>query len=384
MHDYIYNDLKCQWNPLISIGFYVFLCYSNRMSIEGGSPKPIDSYSLLAEFGNEARLLALGMVPVEGAITSYNMHKMLGDAAGELADWVPSPTSTRLYSQRLETVGVLEAVQHPRRTGANAYELTELGKHTGRPVAGHLLDYSGHYDHSLSEVFGPPNSKSKDGSKPCLVRIGVLDVLGHNMEQRFRIADLAEQLDARPALVGYVVRTMASSGLISTEQLEPNASAVGYIAKEELWAPDLFKRNPSQIYIDIAESIKARAVADRETSVTNSQIAGDLETIYGHNPEERDLVSEVATRTRRLAVEKGVLEIVRRMPEHNARTVAWLEEDQFVQVEDILDIIDGLQGQDPEFFEEGESLLAQAIDDSDTVCHLLDKAVGLEEVGHHE
>ncbi|HUD05741.1 MAG TPA: hypothetical protein VMR18_02395 [Candidatus Saccharimonadales bacterium] len=339
--------------------------------IEGLSPS--DTYQVASVVGNqEHKLFVYGLMVPGVPYTVTPLHTAFMELQGDDPAWV---VHKNVPHEFCATFSLAQLVVEQRVGNRNflGYTVEEERRKLVLPFIGHLGELSLFNDPSLLDYFGPTATNSESGIRPSERRIKLMNVLRQTEGKRTRVSDLSAPLEVSVSVAGLISDDLATSRIISKESSGRGKPAVTFTPNAGLQTTEFSQSNASQILFDTVAVLQEHFRKYPDSEVSNEDIASQLVESYGYDMPNNTLHRKINSVTVYLGMKK-VITPKRKIEGDNARGVVWATDGQLEVINQVLEIVGGLQKPDDSYIASGLDKIDTIIDEPDFVKHLVLKA----------
>jgi len=355
------------------------------------TPEPLSEDqlgSLLSAFGNnESKALTLVAMEPGVIYQSGNLKRELHSRQTERGWDINSKTLIMYCSESLSPIGLVARELIDPDTGSYGFILTELGEEIGKPLAGHLLDFSlKHPQISLFELFGATFSNASSGrsiddegqenfprapQKALLLFEALL-----TSQLPLRVTDLAYEMGVDISEIDTVLERLGARGVVQHRSEIGRAESVMYSvspgAKDiDITAPP--RNSDITLGQRIYDTLLVHFNGQGEVApVSISDVQELVKTAYPQYIERKNL-NVAVTRILRHFNREGIL--TSETPwDYTKRSSVDLTPEQRELLEELVIICHRFQGQAEDFIAEGRQKYRRIVRNPKEKTILLEKA----------
>jgi hypothetical protein len=327
-------------------------------------------YDVISGVGNnELKGLVFGLMRNEVSYTASPLHAKTIAMQGEDPAWHVSTQTPFSYCETFTNVGVVaKSTAEPL-----AYRINEVGKKLALPLLGHLLDVSLNEEQSLAAFHGPTQTNADSAIRPSQRRIEIMRAMRDSDGAKTPMANIASKLSTKVHAAGEIAQDLAAVNIIERESSGRGKPTVSYLAEPGLADVKLRQDVGSQLLFDVAAVLKEH-FKNSQDPITNADIASALISNYGYDEGKTALIKKVSNKTHQLSHVRKVLKSVREVEGSNVREAIWATDEQLATINNLLQVIDGMQNPTAKYLSEGREKIEVILSDPDIVNHLVAKA----------
>lgn len=338
--------------------------------------------NLLSAVGNhEAKAITLILMRDGITYDAGKLHRAVLDAQGENKGWRMKDTGPFGYCfQSLAPIGLVAKETLNSDLSTYGYQITPKGKELGITLAGLLLGFSEKYNISLNLLFGSTTSTSKERTiktekedfqfkkRAPSTTLKILFELLTSPSLPIRETDLAKRMGEHAInnLTKNLIR-LSTLGLIEYTTKEVNRPFSWYKLSSSIYRHELpidtTRPTLTKLVLNVLKKYPDRdfTIEDVYNFLPRKQKKGHKKNLVQH-------ISSILS----LFNKNGIADIKKFNNEKHSEIN--ITEEQRVVLNELIEIIDKIQDQDPEMLKEGGRFAEKIISNTDRVSKLLKRA----------
>lgn len=342
--------------------------------------------NLLSAFGNhEAKALTLIAMKVDEVYSRGDLTRTLINLQGDKVLWKFSGNTLFGYCEwSLSSIGLVTKEIINKDLNTYGFSKTRYGEEIGDAFCGHLLSISESYPaFPLTKLFGQTSSRAK--TREVKISIGVSEYQSRAPITRLRIfrallsddlpkrlIDLAKKTEIHESILNVHILELSRLGVITYDSRGSDKPFVYYRVYPDRINEDPYK---TEIKPKRTDSLRRRIynyVKSRKDWLTVKEIVDYLVNSYSDDYIRGINLTHGVNHTLSFFKKLGYIEILKWRKSEPSKISLTDKQKQFI--EELLNLIEGIQRQNTEFLQEGRKRAHEILVNPKRVSNLFQKA----------
>ncbi|HUD07269.1 MAG TPA: hypothetical protein VMR34_05260 [Candidatus Saccharimonadales bacterium] len=349
---------------------------------------PPHLYDVIAAAGNhEVKAATLAAMEPDTAYTMTPIYNEVMALQGRNPEWKLHKRTPHDFCSKFASIGGFAELV-TTESGATAYRTLDEAERLVLPLVGQLVGVSLNEDPSLVAFFGPTQTNSERGIRPCERRIGLMELLRQSEGHEVSTAVLSDRLELATAHAGNIIGDLVVNNIVSSEASGRGKPTISYSPEKGFEGLSVDPSQASELLIDIVNFLQTYFHCYPDSSIYNETIAQALIDSGQYDEPLTPLIREVSAKTNYLENMRKALKAKRDIDTDNAREVIWATETQLEVINSVLDVVEGIQNPSDDYLDQGLENVARIKKDPKLVKYLMHKAkrdsIGLKRSGKEQ